>query len=172
MQDIAKAVGLKKQSLYSHFGSKEELYVVVLSEQSRILGVEIDIELGNLKDKSSEELLKGLFFFLVSMFSNRERLLLWKRTFFHFSGAGYLPFSDLADWHFDKKLKEKLNIILAKRHAAFADSNAYRSFFLSYMLMIQGYLDWMLIMGHDEEVCSVIWANYWNGSGSLFMQYQ
>jgi len=51
MQDIASAVGLKKQSLYAHFGSKEELYRAVMKEQYRQIALELYDAYINLKEK-------------------------------------------------------------------------------------------------------------------------
>lgn len=167
MQDIAKAVGLKKQSLYSHFESKEELFLTVLQEQSRIITAELDMVFNRLKDKPVEDLLKGVFGGVINTFSVRERLLLWKRTFIYFSSAETKEIKEPSDWHFDRKLSESLEHAILDSNVGF--TGVYRAFFLSFMLTIQGYLDWMLVMGHSEDTWAAIWRNYWNGASANFL---
>lgn len=169
MQDIAKAVGLKKQSLYSHFESKEELYLLVLQEQQLQIFAEMRQAYEQFKNESAEDLLKGLFGSIVSMFTDRERLLLWKRMFIYYGSGTNVLISDTTEWHFDKRLKDMLYKALNERYPALADYSAFESFFISYMLMIQGYLDWMITMGHDRASWQAVWMSFWNGVKSLFL---
>ena len=168
MQDIANSVGLKKQSLYSHFECKETLYLTVLREQGRAIYLELSCAVERLKNKPSEEFLKGLFASLAETFSVRERLLFWKRTFIHYGSQDNTFITDPSEWHFDGRLKEALYEVLSRRHVALADDDVYRAFFISYMLMIQGYLDWMIVMGHDEPTWQSVWSSFWIGAGKDF----
>ncbi len=168
MQDIANSVGLKKQSLYSHFECKETLFLLVLHEQGRRIYLELNSAVERLKNKPSEELLNGLFESLVEIFSVRERLLFWKRTFIHYGSKDNTFITDPSEWHFDIRLRDALYEVLGKRHDAFSDAGVFRAFFLSYMLMIQGFLDWMIVMGHDKPTRQSVWSSFWNGAAFYF----
>ena len=61
MDDISSAVRLKKQSLYSHFGSKAEILTEVLREQTNIMTREISAVLDELSDQPAAILLEGIF---------------------------------------------------------------------------------------------------------------
>jgi AcrR family transcriptional regulator len=171
MQDIAKAVGLKKQSLYSHFESKEELYQIVLQEQRRQIAGELIACYSRLKGKPPEELLQGIFKCCVAIFSDRERLLLWKRTLIHSStDDGHV--TGLAGpeiWHFDMA-DDSVYEDVKSLYPALADRTTFQTLFISYMLMIQGYLDWMMLKGFDPDSWQMVWTNFWDGAESLFLR--
>jgi AcrR family transcriptional regulator len=167
MKDIAQAVGLKKQSLYSHISGKEELFLAVLREQSKIIMSELDITIERLKNEPAEELLKGLFQSIIIIFSSRERLLLWKRTFIYFGSNETSLVNSQFDWHFDRKIRDQLYNVFQKHHKL-AQPLHFRSFFLSYMLTVQGYMDWMIVVGHKDEVFQTLWSNFWTGVNPFF----
>jgi AcrR family transcriptional regulator len=167
MQDIAKAVGLKKQSLYAHFGSKEELYLKVMSEHKRQITLEMHMAYEHLKDKPAEDLLKGLFIRSVEIFSDRKRLLLWKRTSVHL-GSDNNGLLNADDWPIDWSMRDELHKVLKEPYPVLEDADVFHSFFVSYLLMIQGYLEWMLVKGHDGALWRVVWTNFWCGTKSLF----
>ena len=169
MKDIAKAVGLKKQSLYSHFGSKEELYLTILQEEQKQITAEMTAAYLQLKDKPVEALLLGFFESCISIFSVKERLLLWKRTFIYFGSDQKIFDKDIPDWHFNNALRDVLYADLKSSYTALADVDAFKSFFISYMLMVQGYLDWMMVMGHDKASLLKIWTNFWDGTKNFFL---
>lgn len=169
MQDIASAVGLKKQSLYSHFGSKEELYQAVMKEQCRQIAVELYNAYEHLKEKPVEELLKGLFKKYAEVFSDRRRLLLWKRAVIYL-GSGDKKFFSSDSWPVERSFVEELHRTIRGPHPALDDPAVFRSFFASYQLMIQGYLEWMLVKGHDDVVWEAVWTSFWQGATSyLFL---
>lgn len=168
MQDIAKAVGLKKQSLYSHFNSKEELYLIILHEEQKKIMAGISAAYLLLKDMPAEEKLRGLLESCITIFSDKERLLLWKRTFIYFGSGQKIFDKEVPDWHFDTGLRDALYEDLKRSHAELADPNVFKSFFISYMLMLQSCLDWMLVMGHDQESLQKVWINFWDGAKSYF----
>ncbi len=54
------------------------------------------------------------------------------------------------DWHIDSKIGELLYHTIQAKHDK--SPSCFRRFFVSYMLTVQGYLDWLVVMGHQEEV--------------------
>ena len=165
MQDIASAVGLKKQSLYAHFGSKEELYRAVMKEQYRQIALELYDAYINLKEKPVEVLLKGLFMKYAEIFSDRRRLLLWKRAAIHL-GSGDTKHLSSDAWPVEYSFMEELHKTIREPHPTLEDPAVFQTFIASYQLMIQGYLEWMLVKGHDNEIWKAVWTSFWRGAMS------
>ncbi len=168
MQDIANAVGLKKQSLYSHFSCKQDIYESILKEQMADIMSKLCEAFNSLIHGSTEAVFKGFFRSLIDVFSCRERLLLWKRGFYIDGGNETSSRIAVANWHFDKRLIDKLYENMKGKNEKLADPKAFRSFFISFMLCVQGYFDWMATMGHDEAVFESYWHHIWNGIALCF----
>lgn len=167
-ENIAQILGLKKQSLYSHFKSKNDIIAAVLCEHMANITKVIDEIMSDYRDKPAEILLKFIFIRLSVFLSQRDRLLFWKRIFL-FERNG--EFSDILmndEYNFHKKLCGELRGILLSRYPQFDDTEKLSSFFLSYMILINGYLDWMLVAGFDINTVETTWANFWNGIKSIF----
>jgi AcrR family transcriptional regulator len=164
--DIGKEVGLTKQSLYSHFSSKRELFQEVLREQSDIISERLEKCFEGSTGDSTEAMLKKVFERIINIFSDRERLLFWKRAFIDYRSVETEITND-NDWHFDRKLKNELYRRFTN-NTHISDPQILRLFFMSYMLLIQGYLDCMVIMGHDDAMSDNIWSNFWNGTKHFF----
>lgn len=164
-ENIAAVLGLKKQSLYSHFKSKNEILLEVLSYQSLMITKAINETICAQNDQPVEALLKGIYRCIIQTFSIRERLLLWKRLQLLNDDEKYHAY--LTDWQFEKKLRNELHTILSERNPKM-NLKMFRTFFLSYIIVINGFLDLMLTKGYDETACNVIWSNYWNGAKNYF----
>ena len=170
ISDIAKAVKLQKQSVYAHIESKEQLFLEVLRLQADPVNQGIADCLKESDDKSVEELLKSVAESIFRSFSVKERLLLWKRSFLDYCGQNDREVSKRIDWKFDTRLRVQLHEILGTRTNSTLEPSLFRHFFLSYMMLIHGYLDAMLLFGHDESEWQRIWDQYWNGCKPLIEQ--
>lgn len=160
---IARALGLKKQSLYSHYRSKNEILSDVLKEQTSIISLELYKTVNELRDSDVDLLLKGIFESLVLIFSNYERLLLWKRISINQNNEEYMELLRESDWDFIRKLYSDLDEIIGAKYPKFSDPDTFKEFFYTYLMVIQGYLDWMLLSSHNEQYFVALWQNYWNG---------
>lgn len=166
-ENIASAVGLKKQSLYSHFKSKNEIIMEVMQEQSAFVINKIDKYIKELYAQPPEILFKGIFMGYIDIFLDRDRLMLWKRVVLVIDNEEYQDIFDKYKWQLDKDLSEALFSMLPKT-CPLTNRSKFQSFFISYMLLIQGYLDWMILTGYDEAARDGIWDNFWNGTKGLF----
>lgn len=167
--DIAGEVGIKKPSLYSHYKSKSEIYLAILDEQSRHINDSIHQAAEKYKGASTELFLKGMFMALMQEFSTKERLLLWKRTYL-LVGAQVDPLvSANTEWNFDRYLKKEICNTLCSRYDHMKEPATFRSFFLSYMLLIQGFMDWLMISDIDDHTLDQAWENYWAGAKDFFL---
>lgn len=168
MYDIAEAVGLKKQSLYSHIKGKSELYLMIINEHTESIWREITKSYEQLKASTTEEFLRDFFKKLIDVFSDRENLLLWRRTIIiYYSDESSVDFKQ-ADWQIRQKIRDALYSELAGRHERFNDREYFEQFHLSFMVLVHGYLSMMMISGHDEYAFQCVWRSFWAGASRFF----
>ena len=169
-QDIAETVGLKKQSLYSHYKSKEDIYNEILRDQSVFFSVQIQSAVERYKDEPAEIFMKELSRTLIQVFSSRERLLLWKRTLIRWDTNSVRDFFEINGGMNDQMKSDvgELYTLFSSRYRFLKDWNNFKAVLLSFVVIINGYLDWVIVVGHDEKMWQVIWEKYWNGIKSNF----
>lgn len=168
MNDIAEAVGLKKQSLYSHIRGKSELYLTIISERTELMWEEIARFSDKKKGSTTEEFLKDVFNRIIAVFSNRENLLLWRRTIIIYYSDESAEDFKRADWQLRQKIKDDLYNELSKRYERFGNTEFFNNFFLSFMVLVHGYLTWMMISGHNEDTMQYAWRSFWAGANKYF----
>lgn len=161
--NIAKELGLKKQSLYSHFKSKNEILLEVLKEQSTFIVESVCTTIEELKDESAEILLKGVFEKIIKLFSDRELLMLWKRMYLLDDDDEIYWLLEDTYWPFELMLRDALFNALVEKSPSLQDRGKFRFFFLSYIVFIHGYLDFMLVKYHALDGWQDLWDRYWNG---------
>jgi AcrR family transcriptional regulator len=83
MDDIAKAVGIKKASLYSHYSGKESIFTAVfnniLEDYSRFID---DLTVSNPKTNSLEKL-TNIFSGYVKNCQNSDKMTFWDRYYYY-----------------------------------------------------------------------------------------
>jgi AcrR family transcriptional regulator len=163
MEDIATVLGLKKQSLYSHFKSKNEIIIAVLQTQSDRLNSEIKSHIAQYCDQSVEQLMKLIFVRLSLHFSHRERLLLWKRIPLYTDNEGLGDTLQKLIADHDDSVHQMLTALLTERYHAFRDPESLRNFLNSFFVMVQGHLDHILKFGYSNYMTEQIWDNFWFG---------
>lgn len=163
--NIADSLGIKKQSLYSHFNSKEDIFREILQDQSKLMLNEIGSKTKVLANSSTDDLLHGIARSYVSLFANRERLLLWKRiTLMSVNPENSDLFSGVSQ--FDQAFRSDLSL-LVNRDYPLVCQHDFDHFFVSYMIMIWGYMEWMLFNNHSEAIFNDIWCHFWDGAKNV-----
>jgi AcrR family transcriptional regulator len=166
MGAIADSLNLKKQSLYSHFESKAKIFSEVLRDQSIIMMGEIGGVIEELSDKPAEVFLKGVFESYVRIFSDRDRLLLWKRIIPMIGNEEYGDLVNDIFSQFSSGLSMVLYANLQMKYPSL-DQCHFDRFFLSYMITIFGYLECMLLNDTSYFPFAVVWNIFWNGAANL-----
>ena len=163
MEDIADALGLKKQSLYSHFRSKNELILAVLREQQGKIKDELDRLISQHCHLTIEFFLKFLFIRISIVLSHRERLLLWKRLPLYTHDDDLKGFLAQTFHDFHESITHSLAEVLAESCVYFRDPQNLSTFMILFMVLLQGYADVMLTQGYSNETAELIWGVFWNG---------
>lgn len=170
-QDIAEAVGLKKQSLYSHYKSKSEIYGDVLSDESAFFTGEITSAIERHKDQPAEIFMQEMSRILIELYSSRERLLFWKRNLIRWGTNAGREFFEKDGLEMTDHLKNDIMEIyglFSGKYPLLKDWYNFKAVMLSFMVIIHGYLDWVMVAGHDEKIWQAIWEKYWNGIKNNF----
>lgn len=167
-QDIADAVGLKKQSLYSHFKSKSDIFVEVLQDQSAIILTELVDSFEADQDDAAEFFLKSVFDSLIRTFSVRKRLLFLKRTILLYANRNRYSFAEEFIRQFNATLQDSLHEILSRRYGLFKDPQRFILFYTYFMLHVSGCLEIILTDKADESFLQVVWSKLWAASEAFF----
>lgn len=79
LTEIAKAAGIKKQSLYNYFESKDELFYELIVNKLNLYFSTKEKEVHELKGIKPEEKLKAIFFIIINGFiEDLPRLRFWR----------------------------------------------------------------------------------------------
>jgi len=160
-QDIADAVGLKKQSLYSHFKSKSDIFMEVLHDQSGIIKNELKNSIETNKNSSAEIFIKAIFDTLIQGLSDRHRLLFIKRIFFLYARYTFIEEFFL---QFHKILKDGIYNNLSDQFKPLCDPEKFESFISYFLLTAYGYTDIMLMGEVDDVFRQSVWERFWRSS--------
>ena len=79
MSDIAKKVGIKTPSLYSHFESKEEIISIVIENEMTQLYNHLNKTIDQLENESTESKLKQLYLSVFKYFDTTGKLQIVRR---------------------------------------------------------------------------------------------
>ncbi len=168
-QDIAEAVGLKKQSLYSHFKSKSEIFTEVLNDQSTIIQDELKASIEANQNRPAEAFLKMFFEALIQSFSAGNRLLFLKRAILLYASKSRRPFIEEFILKFSGTLKNSLYVVLSTRYGVFTDPKKFQTFYSYLMLHVYGYIEIMLTGEADECFYPYVWEKFWKSSEAFFI---
>ena len=167
MENIANSLGIKKQSLYSHYKNKEEIILSVLQAQTEEIKTALDALIRAHCCQPIDRLLKFFFIRVTLFLSDRERLLLIKRVYLYYEKDALNDFLSQAIKQLDVSVRRSLSEMLTEKCAAFRNPEKLQSFLMSYMVTIQGYLDIILMTGYNLEMAESVWDSFWNGVKAL-----
>ncbi|MBP1744829.1 MAG: TetR family transcriptional regulator [Firmicutes bacterium] len=160
LSDIGEEVGIKKQSIYSHFKSKDELFITVMNE---VIGSETESLRGFFSQEcpDTKENLKDFILMLKNRYSSSE-----ENNIKFILRMAYMPPSHLEEDvignfnSFFLELEEMICKVLEKDFKEKACSAT-----LAFMTMLDGLLV-ALTYGSEarfDQKFKAAWEIYWNG---------
>jgi AcrR family transcriptional regulator len=170
IQDIADAVGIKKPTIYSHFRSKSDLYLVILEEQFMLIRQSMLKVIEDSREQSIECILLNLLYAFIHS-STREGLLLWRNAMNMVAGGLSDEVRDAVRKILQRTGEESFHDV-----AAVISSKAPRisrervlPFITSYQFFIQSFIGWMTINTHlpkaeMEDKARLLWHGFWYGN--------
>jgi AcrR family transcriptional regulator len=166
MSEIADAVKIKTPSLYSHFGSKEEIVEIMIKEEIKNYYHNLEKTIEKVKSLSCKECLQEFLLSVLNYLMQNNRLMVWKNI-------PMIENRDLRDkcrrliqeqdGIYNKQIRQWFEKGIARgeiRETA-GDGELYL-----YFLMIQGLLDTMLFhqnSAYSGEMAMKVFYAYWDG---------
>ena len=167
LDEIAKAVGFRTPSIYSHFECKEELFLIVISQEIDDFFRAFEIELEKLIGQSTYDQLKGSFFFVIAYFKRKGRIRFWRNIPLISKESLRNQCRELFlrnDQKFTQKMIEmfKKGVERKELRPDVKESSAFL-----WLAMIQGILDGILLYDGDEyfleSFATSTWEAFWDG---------
>jgi AcrR family transcriptional regulator len=163
---IAEEVGMRKQSIYAHFKSKDDLFLQVLRDAKE---TELSSKLRYIDKMDSHNPEKDLYGFLeltIDLFQKNEQLKFWLRMSFfppaHLSEAiekEVLDIEEKVQQMLESKFQDWINSQIINRNSAKVPTLAFLGVVDSILLE--------LVYGNDEkrlkDKLEASWAVFWRG---------
>ncbi|WP_373482386.1 TetR/AcrR family transcriptional regulator [Acetobacterium sp.] len=173
LTEIAEAAGIKKQSIYNYFESKEELYFEVINIHVDTYFNEKQVEFYELDHLSPAEQLKTIFTSIINYYSDTTRLRFWKWLLLNES-VDVIERAKSSLKEHERQLENKLIELVQN---ALGDNPEAKTYCLpivcSFMAMLHGTLDVTLIYHGDcdiEKFTENVWSIFWGGIESKFIK--
>lgn len=168
LTEIAEAAGIKKQSLYNYFNSKDELfYELILKVLDSFFSMKKE-EVDRLSDLNPDEKLKALFFMIVNGFSQDiTKLRFWRWLLLIESKDLLNKTKSIIDEHarkFTTHLEELIVQVFNEK------SNDSRNKILqTYLVLLYGTIDSILLYSNSydaqkltQNLTDNVWETFWN----------
>lgn len=165
ISDIAKAVGITKSSLYSHYMGKDELFLDVYNTYVLAHGAIYERLLDDSKSMEVHDRLRYIFREMILYFyKNQEIYYFCHQTLFHVPPELREKFrSNNLDW--EKRCQKELEEIFAKgmRQGIIRKGNPEKKVW-SFRIIEGGVLGWMFLSPEiKEENIEEFWNDFWSG---------
>lgn len=175
LTEIAEAAGIKKQSLYNYFESKEELYFEVINIHVDKYFYEKQVEFYELDHLDPAEQLKTIFMSIITYYSDPTRLRFWKWLLLN-ETANVIDRAQSSLKEHERQLENRLKEIVGKALGdnPEAETSCY-PIVCSFMAMLHGTIDVTMIYHGDCDIAKFaedVWSVFWGGVESRFIKDQ
>ena len=165
MSDIAKEVGIKVPSIYSHYSGKDEIILLVVEREINRFYSFLLEEIENIDSISCEKKLKKTYYLILNYYKQENRLRFWKNISLIQNMDLKKQCGDLVREN-EKKIRDVLNRVFelgVQTHGKNdVDTQAMVSF---YFVLIKGVMDMMLVYQSQginlDLFFDTIWNEYW-----------
>ncbi|MFZ7119559.1 MAG: TetR/AcrR family transcriptional regulator [Eubacteriaceae bacterium] len=163
MGDIAKAIGIRKQSLYHYFKNKDELFLEVIHKEIREYFAQKKHEFSCLNELDIRDQLSLIFFSIIDYFEDVKKIRFWRWIMLNESNEIDMKISELIREH-EIRFYHILKDIFEKgvKNGDIIDEPV-ENLIQMYIVMIQGILNGMLLyftFNNRKKFINNIWNTY------------
>lgn len=162
MSDIAKEVGIKVPSIYSHYSGKDEIILLVVEREINHFYSFLLEEISKMDELSCEEKLKKIYYLILNYYKQENRLRFWKSISLIQNLDLKMQCGDLVREK-ERLVREVLNQIFEKgtkkNKIDGVDTQGMVSF---YFVLVKGVMDMMLVYQNQTNDLDLFYDTIWN----------
>jgi AcrR family transcriptional regulator len=168
--DIAKAAGIRKQTIYNYFDSKDDLFYEIISREVSDYFTEKANEIDALKGIEGSLILKTIFYSIMDYYKDLKKLRFWRWLLLIESKELFKRTQEVIQENekiFSSRLRDVVSDLIKNEENVLP-------ILQTYMVMIHGTLDGMLLYSDSlyletflENVCNT----FWNGIENTYNIY-
>lgn len=162
MSDIAKRVGIKVPSIYSHYSGKDEIILLVIEREINRFYSFLLEEMKNMEAVSCEKKLKNIYYLILNYYKQENRLRFWR-------GISLIQNPELK-MQCGNLVREKEMQVSEELHQIFTegmktnriegiDAQGMVAF---YFVLVKGVMDMMLVYQNEDTNLEMFFNNIWN----------
>lgn len=169
--DITKAAGIRKQTIYNYFDSKDDLFYEMITIEVSHYFTEKANEIDALKGLEGSLILKKMFYSIIEYYKDLSKLRFW-RWLLLIESKELLKKTQEVIQENEKKLSSRLkNVVSELLIKEEKQEDNILPILQTYMVMIHGTLDGMLLYPKSlylEVFLDNVWNTFWNGIENTF----
>jgi len=172
MSDIAKEVGIKVPSIYSHYQSKDELICLVMTKEIGSFFDNLNIQISRLEkvNEKTEVKLKTLCFSVFTYYSESERIRFWKSISLIYNQELREKCRQMVKENEIKIAMLLKNVFMEGKMKGEIKYESLDGTIFLFLAMINGVLDSVLIYNEINYIVAeldnyknIVWQAYWDG---------
>lgn len=162
MADIAKSVGIKVPSIYSHYTGKDEIILLVIEREVNHFYDLIFEEMKHMKANNCEENLKSLYYGVINYVKQGNRLRFWRNISLIQNpdlkkACGSLVRSK------ESGMKEMLlNMLMEGKEKRKIDCVNPKSMVSLFFVVVKGVMDMMIVYENSDFNMQAFFDEIWN----------
>ena len=164
--ELARAVGIKTPSLYSHFESKDQIMEIMIRQEIQRYYERLEQEILLAEKLSCKEAMQRLFDFAMEYFGENKRLRVWRTVPLISNEQHKIIFRELIGNQDNRYIQRMKRCFRKGLDNGEIRADISESALNLYFTMIQGVLDIMLlrpIKPNKNGFASKVFEAYWKG---------
>lgn len=170
LSEIADGAGIKKQSIYNHFKSKDDLlYETIKNEIHNFYSIKSE-EFASYRGLGVEDSFKSMFFSICNYYKDINKLKFWRWILLIESKELFTKTRDLIRQNESKFYTNTKNILQNEiKNSAISDQEIWGAI-QTFVVMVHGVLDSMLLyrdVFESEILIQNTWNFYWSSLSNI-----
>lgn len=162
MSDIAKKVGIKVPSIYSHYTNKDEIILLIIEREINRFYSFLFEKMKTMNNNACEENLKNLYYIIIDYIQSKNRLRFWKNISLIQNPELKTRCVHLI-YENERILNEKIeNIFNEGMKSGNINGVNPKAMTSLYFALIKGVMDMMILYQYPKTELTIFLDNVWN----------